>query len=399
MSHDPAEVRRVLADDWCVVCVSHLPWQETLLQRPHQWMRRFAAICPTVWIAPASWKRFTAKTPPDDRLATRSTGPNGLVVRHLAYTPKSGSNEWAMRNTIWRMARLAKALRDSLPAATNGDRRKVLLWAQYPAFGAVAQALNPDLLIADVMDVYGLFRGSPSTGAAAAAQTLRDAAIVFSGGHTIGRITASEAGRDVVTIPSGVDISHFQSACDKRPNLTNIPSARRIGYAGSIDERLDTEVIGGIARRFPNVEIELIGPIRIPESTRRAFLKNVLLPGGCAYSELPMRMASWDAALLPFHDDELCRSLSPTKIPEYLAAGRPVITTPLPDILTDWGDHVRTATTLDEWCEHIEAALETDRHSQPSPALETAMEAAIWDRRFEEILGRVGDEASPHDSN
>lgn len=383
---DTRAVREELASHWAIACLSHLPWQETLLQRPHQWMRRFARICPTVWIAPASWRQFRRSVPDDRRLRRSVTTADGVVVRQLNYTPGSGRFEWALRSTCRRMARAADALLARVPLVAEEEARHLLAWVQHPALGEAAAGLGPDAVVADVMDPYRAFAGNLRTGAEAARQCLAAASLVVAGGHSMGLDAARETGRAVLTVPSGVETAHFQQAIVKRRRLAKMPDAPVFGYVGSIDERIDMQLIVSLARRFPAVRFEFVGPVRL--HALPDLPPNLVLCGGVSYGELPGVMAPWSGALLPFHDDALCRDLSPTKTPEYLAAGLPVIATPLPDLVTDWGDCCLLARTEEDWVGAIGRVLEGA--AQHPPDLEERLRAADWDARFDTILEALG---------
>jgi UDP-galactopyranose mutase len=192
------------------------------------------------------------------------------------------------------------------------------------------------------------------------AQLLRRADIVFTGGMSLYE-AKREQHPNVHAFPSAVDVEHFAKA---RRDITDPADQRdiphpRFGFFGVIDERLDRDLVAEVARRRPEWQLILVGPVvKIdPESLPRA--PNIHYLGRKAYDDLPLYIAGWDAALMPFARNAATRFISPTKTPEYLAAGKPVVSTPIVDVVRGWGhlDAVRIAATPDEFVRETENAL------------------------------------------
>jgi glycosyltransferase involved in cell wall biosynthesis len=179
--------------------------------------------------------------------------------------------------------------------------------------------------------------------------------------------------------PSGVDVEHFVTALRVAPHAVLRPYAGRpiFGYVGVIDERLDLALVDGLAAARPDATIVLVGPVtKIDERTlpRR---ENIVYLGKRGYDELPALLAGFDVALMPFALNEHTENISPTKTLEYLAAGCPVVSTAVPDVVADHADVVRIGGDLPSFVEEVAAAEHRDleRHVRA----EAKLRAATWD--------------------
>ena len=184
--------------------------------------------------------------------------------------------------------------------------------------------------------------------------------LVFTGGQSLYEAKRNQH-RAVYAFPSSIDASHFGKACRANTDPSDqadIPHPR-LGFFGVIDERFDRDLLDQIAASKPDWQFVIIGPIvKIdPESLPKH--KNIHYLGGKKYEELPAYLAGWDIALLLFARNESTRSISPTKTPEYLAAGKPVISTSIRDVVRPYGELnlVEIADTPDEFIHAAEKIL------------------------------------------
>jgi len=212
----------------------------------------------------------------------------------------------------------------------SGDRAA---WLYTPMALPLAQALTPRVLVYDVMDDLASFRGAPPQLTLRQRQVLKVADVVFTGGRSLQRSILQRRPERTHCFPSGVDPHHYASAVHLRR-----PRARRVaGYVGVIDERLDLDLLADLAAALPDWEIRMVGPVVKIDPASLPQAPNLTYPGSAAYAELPAVMAGFDVALMPFALNEATRSISPTKTLEYLAAGLPVVSTSVPDVVTDFG--------------------------------------------------------------
>jgi len=306
--------------------------------------------------------------------------PPGLdfTIKHVPFVPGSGKLAWAQAATQRRMAAIAEAWWKKYPA---GERR--LLWLQHPIFWPMRAMLKPDFTVLDAMDPYHLFENTFSVGREYIGDAILGADVVLAGGTEMTKHWPVDR-PDKHIITTGVEIEHFSKAFDGRPGPRH-PII--IGYMGSIDERIDFVLIEELARNHPDWTFDLAGPINC---AKRPDLANIRMDGAVHYANLPERMATWTVATLPFLDTPLCRALAPTKIGEYLAAGLPVVSTPLPDVVREWGDFVGLANDLDSWDAMLEEAVALG--AQPlSKSLTEALRVATWDGKFKQILSTVNE--------
>ncbi|MGI8807688.1 MAG: glycosyltransferase [Acidimicrobiales bacterium] len=217
-----------------------------------------------------------------------------------------------------------------------GPECERLAWLYTPMALPLAQSLRPQILVYDVMDDLAAFKGASPELVLRQRQALKHADVVFTGGRSLHRSVSSRRPDRTHCFPSGVDPAHYAPAVEMRR-----PGALRVaGYVGVIDERLDLDLVAGLAEALPDWEIRMVGPVvKIDEATLPQ-APNITYPGPALYTDLPEVMAGFDVALMPFAMNEATRSISPTKTLEYLAAGLPVVSSPVPDVVSDFGELV-----------------------------------------------------------
>ncbi|MDQ3881238.1 MAG: glycosyltransferase, partial [Chloroflexota bacterium] len=233
------------------------------------------------------------------------------------------------------------------------------LWLYTPLVVDFVDALSPDVVVYDVMDDLSAFRFAQPTLRDREERLLSRADVVFAGGPTLHRATASRR-PDAHLFPSGVDVAHFARALDPE---TEIPDdvARLtepvVTYIGVIDERIDLDLLDRAARLRPAWSWVLVGPVLKVRESALPRLPNVSFLGQRSYSSLPGYLRGSDVAMMPFATGEATRSISPTKTLEYLAAGRPVVSTPVPDVVELYGSAVRVAVTPEAFVAEVTAAV------------------------------------------
>lgn len=285
---------------------------------------------------------------------------------HLEVTPREGNLSVAVPKLKHGTApedipAILRGFVDEL-IETNG-LREYLAWYYTPMMLEFSDHLEPVAVVYDCMDQLSAFKGAPPELVERERELLQMADIVFTGGQSL-----YEAKRGshpaVYAFPSSIDVAHFANALEAAEDpadMTEIPHPR-VGFIGVIDERMDIELLGRVAEKMPTWQFVMIGPVvKIDENDlpRRA---NIHYLGGKDYRDLPSYIGRWDVAMMPFAMNESTRYISPTKTPEYLAAGRPVVSTPIRDVVRPYGENglVRIASTADEFAEAIGAALNED---------------------------------------
>jgi UDP-galactopyranose mutase len=301
------------------ICFSHLRW-DFVYQRPQHLMERLCAEMPVVfWEEPVLAPGAT----PELQLEPRS--PRLTVARMRL--PEGLSPEEAE-------AAQRQALDELLQ--TRGAPSP-MLWYYTPMMLAFSDHLNPDLVVYDCMDELSAFKGAPPGLRALEERLMQRADLVFTGGHSLYEARRHRH-RDIHPFPSSVDATHFRAARAPAPDpadQTSIPHPRA-GYYGVIDERLDIPLLAGLADSHPDWHFVMVGPVVkiAPQDLPRR--DNIHYLGSKPYRELPAYVAGWDVAMMPFAQNESTRFISPTKLPEYLAAGRPVVSTPIVDVVRQY---------------------------------------------------------------
>jgi UDP-galactopyranose mutase len=309
-----------------LVCFSHLRWN-FVFQRPQHLMTLFSRNAPVVyWEEPIWVKDGTAPY-----VETSSPMPNvTVVVPHLPDGLSAAST--------------VETLRDLLDIHLAKAARPLLRWYYTPMMLPFSRHLNAACTIYDCMDELANFRFAPPELVDLEARLIAEADLVFTGGYSL-----YEAKRGlhnaVHPFPSSVDAQHFAKARIFRAAGQGAPqsqglgqSSPRMGFYGVIDERMDLELLAAIADARPAWKLVMVGPVVKIDPAQLPQRPNIAYAGACTYDQLPAHAGGWDVALMPFAINDSTRFISPTKTPEYLAAGLPVVSTPITDVIRNYGD-------------------------------------------------------------
>jgi glycosyltransferase involved in cell wall biosynthesis len=307
-----------------LVCLSHLRW-DFVYQRPQHLMTRCAAGRRVFFFEEPVWD-----SPEGDIHLEVSERPGGvrIAVPHLPPGLPPEAAEAAQ----------GELLRGLLEEQGITD---YVLWYYTPMAVAFTAGLQPSAVVYDCMDELSLFRGAPPDLLEREARLLSQADLVFTGGQSLYEAKREKHG-SVHAFPSSIDAAHFAAARAQEPKDEPADQAQigrpRLGYFGVIDERIDLDLLAGLADARPDWQIILLGPVvKIdPETLPRR--PNLHYLGMKSYGELPLYLAGWDVALMPFARNESTRFISPTKTPEYLAGGRPVVSTSIRDVVRPYGE-------------------------------------------------------------
>jgi UDP-galactopyranose mutase len=244
--------------------------------------------------------------------------------------------------------------------------------------------LRPLATVYDCMDELSGFKFAPPELHQMEKELFERADLVFTGGQSLYE-AKKEQHRAVYAFPSSIDKEHFARALtinDEMPDQDDIPSPR-IGFIGVIDERMDINLLGDIADLKPEWNFVMIGPVVKIDEADLPRRENIHYLGGKSYDELPGYIAGWDVAMMPFALNESTRFISPTKTPEYLAAGRPVVSTPIRDVVRPYGEEglVYVAGSPEEFVIAIQRALDEDAVDRRR-RVDEFMREMSWDNTF-----------------
>jgi UDP-galactopyranose mutase len=307
--------KKPAAYDTIIICFSHLRW-DFVFQRPQHLMTRFGKNYSVIY-----WEEPILAEDGACHLVDRLDSSGVRVL--TPYLP-SGLNPEDQ----------TAALRRMINELLTGENRHVVRWYYTPMMLPFSRHLQAACTVYDCMDELSAFAFAPPALPWLERELFDTADVVFTGGFSI-----YEAKKDrhanVHPFPSSVDKQHFAQA---RTICGEHQSGDRIGYYGVIDERIDLDLLAAVAKLRPTITFEMVGPaVKIdPELLPRA--PNIFYTGQQSYDELPKCLARWQAAMMPFAINDATRFISPTKTPEYLAAGRPVISTRVRDVERHYGD-------------------------------------------------------------
>ena len=230
-----------------------------------------------------------------------------------------------------------RKLIDSLMSAMNITH--YILWYYTPMALEYSDHLHPKLIIYDCMDELSAFKFADPDLKKYEALLFEKADLVFTGGYSLYE-AKKHLHKNIHPFPSSIDKAHFitaRSEVSQPDDQKNIPYPR-LGFYGVIDERMDIRLIAEMADMRPDWHFILIGPVIKIDPATLPQRKNIHYLGSKAYNELPLYLSGWDIAMLPFEMNESTKYISPTKTPEYLAAGKPVISTSITDVITPYGE-------------------------------------------------------------
>jgi UDP-galactopyranose mutase len=262
--------------------------------------------------------------------------------------------------------------------ATHGVRDFVA-WYYTPMALGFSSHLRPLATVYDCMDELSAFKGASPELRERERELFERADHVFTGGQSLYEAKRSQH-TSVHAFPSSIDRAHFAQAREsvaEPEDQRDVPHPR-LGFFGVIDERFDTELLSAVASARPRWHFVLIGPVVKIDPATLPRAANIHYLGGKDYRQLPAYLSGWDVALLLFARNEATRFISPTKTPEYLAAGKPVVSTSIRDVVRPYGQLglVRIADTPEDFVAAVESALkEQDR--------------AGWLAKVDEFLART----------
>ena len=364
------------------------PWRG-IRQRSHHLLSRFARQGHFVrWVEPR-YLRWLLESAEEFHRARQEEPEANIQVRPVTLIngerlpPVRACNEY----------RLARALRKNPPPGAEGPR---VLWLYNPHEAHLADRVPHDLLIYDIMDEYQGFPWSPPNVTEEERTLLRRADWVFAGTRALLGAKGEWAEGKIECVLSGVETDRFANPDSGGSGAREAIGALRrrhkklIGYAGMVDLRVDQALLAEAARRFPDWGFVILGPL----ATDVAALKsqpNIHLLDRQPYEDLPAWYHAWDAALLPFVENELTRHINPTKMLEYAAAGRPIVARSLPDVRECYADGAWLYEKPEEFLAHLETISRADPQAiEPRLAVARAWaRERDWDTLAERMLERV----------
>ena len=354
-----------------LLCFSHLRWN-FVYQRPQHLLSR-ASQQRRVWFIEEPIYGDTERT------EMRSISDSlTVVVPHLRHGTSPDEVIQQQRNCVNQLL-------------TSHKIHDFIAWYYTPMAMSFSNHLTPRLTIYDCMDELSAFLGAPASLLEQEKELLNRADLVFTGGLSLYEAKQTRHS-SVFAFPSSIDYTHFEPARNTLPAPADIQNIAgpRIGFCGVIDERMNITLLGELAQSHPNWQFVLLGPVVKIDPDTLPKAPNVHYLGMKAYDELPAYFSQWDVAMMPFAINQATKYISPTKTPEYLAAGLPVVSTPIRDVISTYGgwSPVLIADTAPAFSEAIDNALTGRNIPDDWNAVDTYLIENSWDATWA-AMGRL----------
>jgi UDP-galactopyranose mutase len=364
--------------DNSLICFSHLRWN-FVFQRPQHLMSRFADERRVIF-----WEEPEAALPGcEPALGVRTCAETGVVV----VTPSlpEGMDEAEQEAVLKRL----------LDGFLAGEKGPFIRWYYTPMMLPFSRHIDAASTVYDCMDELANFKFAPTRLLALETELFDAADVVFTGGYSLYEAKRSRH-PNVHPFPSSVDREHFgrARAVDGDPDDQALAKRPRFGFYGVIDERMDLSLIAAMADAHPEWSIMMVGPVVKIDPADLPQRPNIFYLGGKTYEELPAYLGGWDVAISPFAINDATRFISPTKTPEYLAGGRPVVSTPIVDVKRHYSDleAVFIAGGADDFVAACEQALALVQGGDDwLRQVDQKLANLSWDITFARMRGLVGE--------
>jgi len=262
-------------------------------------------------------------------------------------------------------------------------------WFYSPAFAELLPDLKINTIIYDCMDELSLFKGASESLQKKEQYLIKEADIIFTGGKSLYE-SKSKISANVHCFPSSVDLPHFKKVERNLPipeDIRHIPHPI-VGYIGVIDERINLELIAATAAMLPQFQFVMIGPLAKIGEDDLPRLQNIHYLGIKEYNELPNYLKAIDIAMMPFALNDATKYISPTKTLEYMAAGKPIISTPVKDVVRDYEDHVHIVETPDNFGTALQSIVKLDNVDYSTRYCEI-LHKTSWDNTVSQMFSLI----------
>ena len=379
--------------DPVVVCASTADWDAALWTNKQHLMSRLAdrgvdvlyidspgLRAPSVRAA-HDWKRI-ARRVARWRPVARPIGPH-LWRDSPLLVPLHGSAGARWVNGRLQIARLRRNL-------VGFPGRQLVLWVFAPTAYVVAECYSQAVVIYHCVDDLAAFPRIPSAVVEAEARLVERADVCIASSQPLRERLVAAGAREVLYWPNCADTEAFASGVGERG-----PAHRPIaGFIGAVQEhKIDMELVIAVAVQLPEWEFQLIGPIGeglgVSGIDQRSLPSNVLLMGSRRREELPDLVSRFDVAIIPYRINDYTRSVFPMKVFEYLAAGIPVVSTPLPSLVGEIL-HVAFASRASDWAAALEVANRSRRDELACEVRRKYAGQHSWTNRTSEALELLG---------
>lgn len=352
-----------------IIVHCHLCW-DWVWQRPQQFLSRLSAHHKIL---------FVETVGPDPELSsavarfwTAVNFPNITILRLQFPT-------WRWSDGAFVDRERRRLVKEFIAGPGAGQFENPVQWFYDPmAVPSFLGQMNEIGVVYDCMDELSKFRGAPPQIKTRERKLLREADVVFAGGRKLWESKKLQ-NENCHFYGCGVDVTHFGKAREAQTNIPeDIVSLKKpiLGYFGVVDERMDYDLIVKLAEANPDWSIAMVGPtIKVDKVPQRA---NIHWLGQKNYLDLPAYCKAFDVCMMPFALNEATEFINPTKALEYMATGKPIVSSAVADVVTNFGSVVKIARSHDEFISLCRQAIEKPDDALVEAGLNQAVENS-WD--------------------
>ncbi|KLT66668.1 glycosyltransferase [Pedobacter sp. BMA] len=357
-----------------LLCFSHLRW-DFVFQRPQHLMSRFAKETNVYVMEEPIFDATESAYMAYDHREPMLT----ILIPHLV----SGHDPQQVKEEM-------RLLLNEFLGRVN--LAEWTFWYYTPMALQFSDHFKASLTVFDCMDELSAFDFAPKELLELEKSLLKVADIVFTGGYSLHEAKKDQH-ENIHVFPSSIDKVHFHlaRAVQKEPEDQAAINGVKLGFIGVIDERFDATLIHEVAVKRPDWQIVLLGPVVKVSMDNLPKGPNVHYLGQKAYGDLPAYLSGWDIALIPFAINNSTRFISPTKTPEYLAAGLRVVSTPIRDVVRPYGVEglVSIASDADEFIAAVEYCLDDRTNGKWLKKADKFLEDKSWGDTFEQMKEKM----------
>jgi glycosyltransferase involved in cell wall biosynthesis len=369
-----------------IIVHCHLRW-DFVWQRPQQIFSRLAAHHPITFIEEPMWQDG------ERRLEISEPYPN--VVR-LVPVLRANERTDDIDTQYAAVLRLLRGVLSEDPLLRKRFASPVQWFYSPMSAPNFLDGFDAAATVYDCMDELAQFRFAPASLREREQLLISRADVVFTGGYQLFQ-SKSRHHSNVHFYGCGVDEEHFskarQTQTEVPPEVAALPRPI-FGYFGVIDERLDYALLAQIAQQIPDASLVMVGPLAKVEQDSLPNFPNIHWLGQRPYTDLPALVKAFDVCLMPFALNEATQYINPTKTLEYMAAGKPVVSTAVPDVLHHFTPIVDVAKTAKEFIAAIQRAARSPRAELIEQGIDRAHRAS-WDSIVTAMRGHMLDSVRP----
>jgi glycosyltransferase involved in cell wall biosynthesis len=367
-----------------IIVHCHLRW-EGVWQRPQQFLSRLSKRHEILFVEGPLL--HDSNEPPHYTLKSAPEHPAITIMQTHFPSSRFQDGQWVDEKRL-------ELLKEALNGPLKGKFNRPIQWFYDPmAAPAHMGKVNDIAIVYDCMDELSQFRFAPPEIITRERQLLANADVVFAGGRKMCE-SKSRYNRNCHFYGCGVDVKHFSRA---RLPETQIPEDVSfgegqlvLGYFGVVDERLDYDLIAKLADANASWHIAMIGPTCKVDPAALPQRPNIHWLGRREYAQLPEYTKGFDVSLMPFALNEATEYINPTKALEYMATGRPIVSTAVPDVVSNFNTVVKIARTPEEFVEMCSTECLEPDEAAVARGIQMAADNQ-WDSIVQKLEGHIDD--------